>query len=122
MPPLQSSSYWRGRLGIDQKTLSALQLRQKRLTGHLNAVRHLIDYCDSERGRKIADARTGKPRPRHVIEAMHNAVNEQLWTVEEDHAVRTLSSKLAAHRTGRTLSAVNARRRRLRLPDGRKRK
>jgi hypothetical protein len=42
------------------------------------------------------------------------------WTAQEDELVRTLPVKDAAGRTGRTLTAVHARRRVLALPDGRK--
>jgi len=41
------------------------------------------------------------------------------WTAAEDEAIRTLRPAEAARETGRTLGAVNGRRRELRLPDGR---
>ena len=44
-----------------------------------------------------------------------------LWTLEEDELVRTLPTREAVRRTGRTLSAVNVRRRRLGVPDGQRR-
>jgi hypothetical protein len=43
-----------------------------------------------------------------------------LWTPEEDELVRTLPIKDVVHRTGRSLSVVKARRRRLLVPDGRR--
>jgi hypothetical protein len=101
---------------------------------------------DPERRRKIAEAKRGKPRPRHVIEAMRRArlgshLTEEtrsrmseahkrrgtlvpgtiLWTPEEDELVKTLPVEEAAKRTGRSLSAVYARRWRLGVPDGRRR-
>lgn len=42
------------------------------------------------------------------------------WTAEEDALVRALPPAEAARRTGRTSWAVALRRRKLRLPDGRK--
>jgi hypothetical protein len=41
-----------------------------------------------------------------------------LWTPEEDEPVVTLFTQVAVRRTGRTLSAVNARRHRLGVPEG----
>jgi hypothetical protein len=42
------------------------------------------------------------------------------WTAEEDHLVQTLPAEEAAKKTGRSLSGVYARRRRLGVPDGRR--
>jgi hypothetical protein len=97
---------------------------------------------DPERCRKIAEAHRGKPRPRHVIEAMHQAwrgshhteeirrrmsrthtrrgtmaPGTKVWTAEEDELVRKLLVEEAAKKTGRSLSAVSARRKRLRVSD-----
>jgi hypothetical protein len=100
---------------------------------------------DPERRRKIAESRRGKPRPRHVIEAMRKgriakplspdarakisaALRERAkvfvpsgrrWEAWEDELVRTLSSPEAARRTGRSLDAICMRRRKLGVPDGR---
>jgi hypothetical protein len=88
---------------------------------------------------------SGKPKSPHVLEAMHGAwrdsrpTKESLrrmsethrrrgtlvpgtipWTQEEDELLKTLSAEVAAKRTGRSLSAVYARCRRLGLPDGRR--
>jgi hypothetical protein len=101
---------------------------------------------DPERRRKIAEARRGKPRPPHVGQAVaaahlgtsHSERTRQkmsvthrqrgtlvpgtiIWTPEEDELVRTLPTQEAVLRTGRTLIAVQARRRRLGVPDGRRR-
>ncbi len=102
---------------------------------------------DPERNRKIAEVRRGKPRPAHVLEAMHNArrgvphteatrrrMSETHrrrgtlvpgtvpWTAAEDELVRTLPVEEVAQRTGRSLMSVYKRRSRLLLPDGRRRK
>jgi hypothetical protein len=94
---------------------------------------------DPDRRCKIAEARRGKPRPRHVIEAMRKGrmgkphppevrakisaflrerakvfvPSGRLWTVAEDELVRTLPSAEVVRRTNRTLEAVHLRRRRL---------
>jgi hypothetical protein len=91
---------------------------------------------DPERRRKIAEAKRGKTRPRHVVEAMrrgrlgkpHSAeVRARMsaaqrargtrppaagrpWTADED-ALLTLPVAEAARRTGRTVQAVRDRRR-----------
>ena len=100
---------------------------------------------DQVRRAKIREAHKGKVKPRHVVEAIrrgrtgkpqgeetrarmsaaHKArgtlvPGTELWTAEEDDLVRTLPSGEAAARTGRTLVAVYARRRRLGLVDGRR--
>jgi hypothetical protein len=97
---------------------------------------------DPERCRKIAEARRGKPRPPHVIEAVRQAhfgtqatketrrrMSEAhkkrrslvpgtvLWTPEEDELVRTLPITEAMQRTGRTYATVQARRGQLVVPD-----
>jgi len=102
---------------------------------------------DPERRCKIAESRRGKPRPPHVLEAMrvarrgtHHTEEARRrmsethrrrgtlvpgtvpWTAGEDELVRTLPAEEAARRTGRSLQAVYARRSRLQLPDGRRRK
>jgi hypothetical protein len=103
---------------------------------------------DPERRRKIAEAKRGKPRPQHVVEAVRAAnmgkkasdetrakmsaahkrrgaippkAQGRLWTVEEDEAVRTLPAQEAAAKTGRTVRAVYMRRANLGMPDARKR-
>jgi hypothetical protein len=83
---------------------------------------------DPERRRKIAEARRGKPRPQHVLDAMHTArrglkhteetrrrMSEAHrsrgtlvpgtvpWTAEEEELVRTLPAEEVARRTGRSL-------------------
>ncbi len=94
---------------------------------------------------KSANARRGKPRPKHVLRALRKAnlgrkaseatrkkqsashkkrrtrppwLNDA-WKPWEDNAARTLSINDAMEKTGRTRDAVLMRRRRLKLPDGR---
>jgi hypothetical protein len=100
---------------------------------------------DAPRRAKIAAAKRGKPRPRHVIEALAAANRDRPlseahrrklseahrrrgtrppkagrpWTAAEDEVLRTLPPPEAAEKTGRPLSAVYDRRRKLKLPDGR---
>jgi hypothetical protein len=93
---------------------------------------------DPEHCRKIAEAKRGKPRLRHIIEAMRQArlgmchteesrrkMSETrkergtfvpgtiVWTAEEDELLKTLPAEEVAKRTRRSLKAVYARRRRL---------
>ena len=101
---------------------------------------------DPVRCAKIAAAKRGKPRPRHVIEAMRAgrlgkpqsaetrrkmseshkrrgtippAAEGKLWTAAEDALVRLLPVTEVMRRTRRTKTAVYVRRRVLELPDGR---
>jgi hypothetical protein len=101
---------------------------------------------DPERCRKIAEGHRGKPRPRHVIEAMRQArigmrhteesrrkISEAhrlrgklvpgtiVWTAEEDELLKTLPAEEVARRTGRTPTAIYTRRQRLGMPHGRRR-
>jgi hypothetical protein len=101
---------------------------------------------DPGRREKIAAAKRGKPRPRHVIEALRAAnVGKQLdeetrqkmseahrrrgtrppaagepWSPEEDEMARTLPPEEVARQTSRTLTAVYNRRIDLGVPDGRR--
>jgi hypothetical protein len=101
---------------------------------------------DPKRRRKISEARREKPRLANVVEAIRRAKlgshhTEETrrrmsrthrrrgtlvpgtipWTLEEDKLVRTLPAEEAAKRTSRSLSGVYARRRRLGMPDVRRR-
>jgi hypothetical protein len=102
---------------------------------------------DPARAAKIAAALRGKPRPRHVIEALREAnvgrrQSEETrrrrsdahrrrgtrppkagrpWTRKEDQLAKALPAAEVARRTGRTLTAVYERRRDLKVPDGRRR-
>jgi hypothetical protein len=140
----QAVSKWRKALGIGPITEGTSRLYREytkepwaveaRAKAHAKA-------HDPERCRKIAEAKRGRPRPRHVIEAMRQArlgmrhteesrrkmseahrrrgtivPGTRVWTPEEDELVRTLPAEEAAARMGRSLLAVRERRRRLGLP------
>lgn len=102
---------------------------------------------DPVRRKKIAIAKTGVPRPVHVIEAMRKGRTEKpqpphvgkivaasnkrrkamglvsygrVWTAQDDALVLTLPAADVARRTGRTLTSVYSRRVRLGVMDGRK--
>ena len=90
-------------------------------------------YRDPGRLEKIRQSRLGKPRPKHVVEAMVAAhvgkkwsdetrkrslearkrkypQNYAPWTPEEDELVRTLSIRKAVKMTGRSAERVKRRR------------
>ena len=134
---------WRKALGVGATTKGTSRLRsdytkepwaaEARATMHAKA-------DDPGRREKIAAARRGKPRPRHVMEPAHAArrgshhseeTRRQMseahkergtwppaagrpWTPEEDELVFALSLKDAADRIGRTVASVKSRRRTLR--------
>lgn len=105
-----------------------------------------ITRKEAARRAKIAAAKRGKPRPRHVIEAMRrgrlgkphspeakakmSAFQKARgtrppaagvpWTVEEDAICRTHPAAEVVRLTGRTLTAVYSRREILKVPDGRR--
>jgi hypothetical protein len=146
----QTVSKWRKALGVGpatdgtSKLLSANALEEAVVEGLKKAQSKARDPA---RRAKIAAARRGKPRPKHVIRAMRNGrtgkpqsaeARKKMseahkrrgtrppkagvpWTAEEDQLVRELSAAEAAKHTGRTLRAVYTRRSELRLPDGRQR-
>ncbi|MEX1027683.1 MAG: hypothetical protein WD049_06720, partial [Candidatus Paceibacterota bacterium] len=123
---------WRRALGVARDTPGT----QRTLDVTLNA---------ESRRTKIAKSRTGKPRPKRVIEALRKAnlgrplraeTRQKLseshrkrgtrppwlnaaWEPWEDEAARTLGIKDAMQKTGRSRNAVLMRRRKLRVPDGR---
>jgi hypothetical protein len=140
---------WRKALGVGPVTEGTRRLKHDyALEPGITAARTKAHAKarDPVRRARIAAARRGKPRPRHVIEALIAAnkgrrLSEEtrrkmseahrrrgtrppdgarLWTEEEDELVRALPGKEAAGRTGRTLTAVYKRRRQLGLPDGRR--
>jgi hypothetical protein len=139
---------WRKELSVERGTPGTTRLFREYIAETGDAMRALVvlEARNPERRRKIAEARRGKPRPPHVLEAMHNArrgvphteesrrrMSEThrrhgtlvpgtvQWTAAEDELVRTLPTAEVARRTGRSLQAVYARRSRLQLPDGRRR-
>jgi hypothetical protein len=100
----------------------------------------------TDRNRKIAEAKKGKPRPawlkhhlrrintgkkldpetRRKMSEAHRArgsrpdYGRKVWTPAEDRLVKTLSTGEVVERTGRSLKAVYMRRIRLGMPDGRR--
>ena len=126
---------WRKALGVRRTIGSHLRLSEG------------IRVADPARARKIARAKLGKPRPRHVIEAMRRThVGRPLpaatrakmsaahrrrgtrppwlkpaWRSWEDKLCRTLPAGEVAKRTGRGLAAVYSRRAILGVTDGRTR-
>jgi hypothetical protein len=143
----QTVSKWRRLLGVPRATEGTSRLHSEydkepwAVAARANAHRKARD---PERCRKIAEARRGKPRPPHVIEAIRkihlgknlSAETRQrmseahkrrgtlvpgtvLWTPEEDELVRTQSIAEVMLRTGRTYDAVQARRGRLGVSAGR---
>jgi hypothetical protein len=145
---VQTVSKWRKALGVGFATEGTSLLHRETIEETGDAMRALsvLKARDPERRHKIAAARSGKPLPPHVGQAVAeahrgthhseearrkmSATHRQrgtlvpgtiLWTAEEDELVRTLRTQEAVRRTGRTLSAVKARRRRLGVLDGRRR-
>jgi hypothetical protein len=145
----QTVSKWRKALGIGPITEGTSRLYRE-YTKEPWAVeafaRAHSKARDPERCRKISEARKSKPRPPHVLEGMHRAwrgshhseesrrkMSETrrkrgilvpgtvVWTVEEDELLKTLPAAEVAKRTGRTLTAIYTRRRRLGMLDGRRR-
>jgi hypothetical protein len=145
----QTVSKWQKALGVERATNGT-----SRLHSEYNKEPWAVEAWakthakarDPKRRRKISAARRGKPRPPHVLEAMHRARRGMhhseetrrkmsrthrrrgtlvpgtiLWTPEENELVKTLSVEEAAKRTERTLSGVYKRRRLLAMPDGRRR-
>ena len=146
----QTVTAWRKALDVPRANEGTHQLHRDNALGpEVTAARAKArtKAADPERRKKISVARRGKPRPRHVIEALREAnlgrpLSEETkrkmsdahkrigtrppkagraWTPEEDDLVSTLPAAEVAARTGRTLTAVYERRRDLKLPDGRRR-
>jgi hypothetical protein len=145
----QTVTKWRRLLGVERATEGTFRL-QSEYTKEPRAVEAFAKAHskarDPERCRKISEAHRGKPKPQHVMDAMHEAwrgkrhteesrrkISEAnrrngrlvpgtiVWTPEDDERVRTLPVEEVVRRTGRSLIAVYARRSRLKVPDGRMR-
>jgi hypothetical protein len=139
---VQTVSKWRRLLGVGIATEGTSRLHRENIQQSGEAMRALgvLKARDTQRRRKIADARRGKPRPPHEVEPMHDAWrgshhSEESrrkmskahkkrgtmvpgtipWTAEEDELVKTLPGAGAAKKTGRSLSAVYRRRHRLKI-------
>jgi hypothetical protein len=146
----QTVSKWRKLLSVPRATTGTSRLHSEYATSEPAIIegrrKAHAKARDPERCRKIAEAKRGKPRPPHVREAMlkaslgrrHSEESRRKmseahlrrgtlvpgtipWTRKEDALVRTLPAEEVAKRTGRSLSGVYARRRRLRVSDGRRR-
>jgi hypothetical protein len=145
----QTVSKWRKALGVGIATPGTSRLHSENAwePGVVEGRRRATAKArDPERRRKIAEARRGKPRPPHVVEAVRRAhlgthhskearrkmseahkrrgtlvPGTKLWTPEEDELLRTLPIAQVVKRTGRSLRAVRTRRSRLGLPDARRR-
>jgi hypothetical protein len=144
----QTVSKWRKILSVPRATAGTSRLHRTYATSDPAIIegrrKAHAKARDPERCRKIAEARRGKPWPPHVRKAMRDAWrgrrhSEQSrrkmseahrqrgtlvpgtipWTRKEDTLVWTLPAEDVARRTGRSLSGVYARRRRLGVPDGR---
>jgi hypothetical protein len=141
---------WRKALGVGATTPGTSRLRRAHALGPAGTAalaKAQAKARDPGRRAKIAAARRGKPRPRHVIEAMRAAnlrrkhtdqtrrrMSEahrqrgtrppaagRPWTAEEDALLRAgLPAAEVAGQTERTLTAVYKRRGQLGLPDGRR--
>jgi hypothetical protein len=139
---------WRRALGVPAVNAGCREL--KRANADKPEIRAALRKAwskarDPMRREKIAAARRGKPRPKHVIAAMQKgrrakplseAARRKMsddrrrrgvrppwlnpaWSAADDEAIRTLSAAEAVKATGRTLSAVYTRRSQLGVNDGR---
>jgi hypothetical protein len=145
----QTVTKWRKALGV-RSTVGTTALRREISTHEPWAKRArqkaVAKARDPVRRGKIATARRGKPRPRHVIDAMTagrlaKPVSDETrrkmsiahrkrgawppaagraWTAEEDAMLTKYPPAEVSRRTGRTIDAINARWRKLGLPDRRK--
>jgi hypothetical protein len=144
----QTVTLWRRVLEVprnNEGTRRLLRAWAPELLTEEKRAKALAAACTSEANAKKAAAKVGKPRPRHVIEAMRagrrgkphdEATRRKMsaahrrrgtrppaagrpWTEEEDELLRALPPPEVARQTGRTLTAVYSRRLVLGLPDGR---
>jgi hypothetical protein len=123
---------WRRALGVKRNTPGTVRTRD-------------VTLKSESRRAKIAESRRGKPRPKHVHEALRKAhlgkplsaearkkMSEshrkrgtrppwlnKAWEPWEDKLVRKLPVEEVMEKTGRSRHAVQLRRHKLRLPDGR---
>ncbi len=145
----QTVTKWRKALGVD-RTAGSEQLREEHGRENFPKIRDrlLSKSGDPERREKIAASRRGKKRPKHVLAVLRSSsigrkssdesrkkMSEAHkkrgtrppkagipWTPEEDEMARNLPIAEVVERTGRTRSAVQSRRFKLGVPDGRRRK
>jgi hypothetical protein len=134
---------WRKALGVGAVNEGPRHLKRENYADHVGATMRAAaapTLRSPARRAKIAAARRGKPRPRHVVEAVRKAhlgttlspetrkkMSEahkrrgtrppkagRAWTAKEDRLVLELPPAEAAARTGRSMSAVYSRRSELR--------
>ena len=139
---------WRKALGVERMTEGSRDLARdlfpEKMTAEVVERRAASLKCP-QRAEKIAASKRGKPRPPHVGEAVRRAQTGRTptaeararmseaakrrgawppnagaeWAAAEDEAARTLTPSGAAQKTGRTLTAVYRRRKRLGITGGR---
>jgi hypothetical protein len=146
----QTVSKWRKSLGVGRTNAGTYRLRSAytREPWAVKAWQKAHGKAgDPGRRAKIAAARRGKKRPRHVIEAMRKGragkphppavrarlsallrerakaflPNGRAWAAADDELVRARPAAEVARRTGRSLASAYSRRGRLGVPDGRRR-
>ena len=139
----QTVTKWRRRLGIKGEPLGTSILRTRHFEepwAEETRKKAWAKARDPVRREKIAAAKRGKPRPKHVIEILRKAnlgrkhteearrkmsIAQRVrgawppaagrpWEPWENELVRTLSRREAATRTGRTEASVKGRRQQLR--------
>lgn len=134
----QTVSKWRKALGVVEQTEGDRAVRAEHGKRNWAKVRpkFLAKAQDPERRQKIAAARTGKARPKSVVDALKKANTGRplskthrarqsaahkkrgtrppwlnpAWTIEEDSLITKLNPAEVAKKTGRTLRAVYLRR------------
>jgi len=134
----QTVSKWRKALGVVEQTEGdrAVRTEHGRRNWAKVGPKFLAKAQDPARRRKIASARTGKPRPKSVVEAVRRANTGKplkaatklkmsashksrgtrppwlnaAWTPEEDALLAALTADEVADHTGRTTTAVYMRR------------
>jgi len=140
----QTVTKWRKALGVSAVTPGTSALRASQMTPEQKSKMQAAlapKQRDSGRIEKIRRAKTGTPRPRHVIETLRQAnlgthwceetrqrhlarrkrrypKDYEPWTPQEDEWVQTLSVRKAVERTGRTRTCVERRRKSLRTGSG----
>jgi hypothetical protein len=144
----QTVTKWRKLLGVGPVNPGTSHIRRLHFLepwGHAARAKSRAKNGDPARCAKIAASKRGKPRPRHVIEAMiagrlakpvsaetRRRMSEACrrrgarppkagrpWPASEDELVRRHPPARVVELTGRTLSAVYTRRRLLGINDGR---
>ncbi len=135
----QTVTKWRKALGVDRQTPGTVDLQRRTVDQHFDEetqAKVIASTKRPERNAKISAARRGKPRPKHVLEALQRANAERNpsvetrkrmsdahkrrgtippaagipWLATDDALLGTMPDKVVAKRTGRSLNAVRDRR------------